>query len=707
MTETRKIAAILAADVVGFSRMASADEDRTLARLRTLRWELIDPTVASQNGRVFKRTGDGALVEFRSVVEAVRCAITVQNAMIERNVGMPAGQRIDFRIGIHLGDVVEESDGDLMGDGVNIAARLEGIAAPGAICLSEQAYWQVKGRLDLAVSDLGPTQLKNIAEPIRVYSLRVDVPDQAQPSPQVGPVTPDRPTASLTLPDKPSIAVLAFQNMSGDPEQEYFADGLAEDIITRLSRLRWLFVCARNSSFTYKGKAVDAKQVGRELGVRYVVDGSVRRSGHRLRISTQVSDSSTGLQVWAERYDVELADFFALQDQIAESVIAAIEPRLYTAEQQRFQSSPPSSLDAWGFVMKAMPYVWTWSAPNEIEIAQGLLKRATDIDPDYPRANSLLALAHASRVSLGLADAITILPNARAMAQQAIQRDPDDPWTHFAAGYVHMMSREFNSAVRELNEAIELNPSLAFAHIILGSTYGYGGMSDEGLRHVAIAARLSPRDYTYAANFSVSGLCHFMAHRYADALEYERRAVELRPNLGTAWRTLTAAGMAGELDTAVRALAEAKRLQPSLSVGWVDAPFASLIRDPETYEKFDQVILTQTCRKVDELKYGQDIRAAIEEDPLIGDLTTSRLLHHATVTREGFAATGRITGLLKSGTLFSELRVPPISAADDRAMICGSLQMIRDTRQILEDDGLVEGSNNAPATFVVERAFAG
>ena len=359
--------------------------------------------------------------------------------------------------------------------------------------------------------------------------------------------------------------------MSGDPEQEYFADGIVEDIITRLSRLRWLFVSARNSSFTYKGKSVDAKQVGRELGVRYVIDGSVRRSGHRLRISSQVSDASTGLQVWAERYDVELADFFALQDQIAESVIAAIEPRLYAAEYQHFQSSSPDSLDAWGFVMKAMPYVWNWSSANEIEIAQALLARATDLDPDYPRANSLLAWTHAARFQSGLADAADVLPAAHAMAQRAIQRDPEDPWCHIAAGYVHTVSRGFDIAVRELSEAIELNPSLAFAHLILGLTYGYGGMADDGLHHLAVAARLSPRDFTYAANFSATGLCYFMKRRFADAVEGERRAVELRPHFGTAWRTFAAAaGLAGELDTAIYALSEAKRLQPSLSVDFVD-----------------------------------------------------------------------------------------------------------------------------------------
>jgi TolB-like protein/Tfp pilus assembly protein PilF len=368
----------------------------------------------------------------------------------------------------------------------------------------------------------------------------------------------------------PSIAVLPFANLSDDTEQQYFADGLAEDIITRLSRLRWLFVSARNSSFTYKGKPIEIKQVGRELGVRYVLSGSVRRSEQRLRIGAELSEALTGRQVWAERYDVELADFFALQDQIAESVIAAIEPRLYAAEHQRFRTLPPDSLDAWGFVMKAMPYVWNWGSAEEIDTAQALLKRAIEIDPDYPRANSLLAWAHATRVQLGRADAWGDLGNARLIAQRAIQHDPEDPWTHLAAGYVHMVSRGFDKAVKELSEAIELNPSLAFAHTLLGCTYAYGGLSSDGLHHCELAARLSPRDFTQAANFSVKGLCHFMAGRFADAMEWERHAVELRPHFATAWRTLAAsAGKAGSLDEAARALSEAKRLQPSLSVEWI------------------------------------------------------------------------------------------------------------------------------------------
>src|SRR5713101_2000023 len=310
MTENRKIAAILVSDVVGYSRLAGADEDRILARLRALRSDLIDPTIAVHKGRVVKRTGDGALVEFRSVVDAVRCAVEVQNGMVERNAGLPPERRIDFRIGIHLGDVVEESDGDLMGDGDNIAARLEGIAKPGTICLSEDAYRQVKARLDLAVTDLGQTELKNIADPVRVYSLQVGVPAQAKPAAPAEPAVLEKPSPQLALPDKPSIAVLAFQNMSGDSEQEYFADGMVEDIITGLSRIKWLFVIARNSSFVYKGKAVDVSQLGHDLGVRYVLEGGVRKVGNRVRITTQLLEAETGVHLWADKYDGGLEDVF-------------------------------------------------------------------------------------------------------------------------------------------------------------------------------------------------------------------------------------------------------------------------------------------------------------------------------------------------------------------------------------------------------------
>src|SRR6478672_1740264 len=364
MGENRKLAAILAADVVGYSRLASADEDRILARLRALRSDLIDPTIAVHNGRVIKRTGDGALVEFRSVVDAVRCAIEVQNGMVERNAGVPQDRRIEFRIGIHLGDVVEESDGDLMGDGVNIASRLEGVAAPGTICLSEDAYRQVKARLDLSVSDLGITQLKNITEPIRVYSLRVGA---AAPATAVStgevPVAP----ALAAAPPKLSIAVLPFANMSGDAEQEYFADGISEDTITALSKLPQLFVIARNSSFTFKGRSVNVQEVGRSLGVRYVLEGSVRKSGNRVRITAQLIDATTGGHIWAERYDSELSDIFDLQDQVTARVVGAIAPKLEQVEIERAKRKPTESLDAYDHYLRGMANLHQWTKESSDE----------------------------------------------------------------------------------------------------------------------------------------------------------------------------------------------------------------------------------------------------------------------------------------------------------------------------------------------------
>ncbi|HXW28736.1 MAG TPA: adenylate/guanylate cyclase domain-containing protein, partial [Xanthobacteraceae bacterium] len=330
MSETRKLAAILAADVVGYSRLAGADEDRTLARLRTLRSDLIDPAISVHRGRVVKRTGDGSLIEFRSVVDAVRCAIEVQNGMVERNAGLPPERRIEFRVGIHLGDVVEESDGDLMGDGVNIAARLEGIAEPGGICVSEDAYRQVRDRLKEEFVDLGDKALKHIARPVRVYSVKS------------GSVTPAPHGAVLEKsgPPRLSIVVLPFANIGGDPEQEYFVDGVTESLTTDLSRISGSFVIARNTAFTYKGKPFDVRQIGRELGVRYVLEGSVQRGGNRIRINVQLIDAETGNHLWAERFDTPLADLLDMQDEIVARLANQLGTELVTAEARRAERKP-------------------------------------------------------------------------------------------------------------------------------------------------------------------------------------------------------------------------------------------------------------------------------------------------------------------------------------------------------------------------------
>ena len=376
MTETRKLAAILVADVVGYSRLAGADEDRTLARLRALRSDLIDPTISVHHGHVVKRTGDGALVEFRSVVDAVRCAIELQHGMVERNVGVPQDRRIEFRIGIHLGDVVEENDGDLMGDGVNIAARLEGICEPGGVCVSGAAYDQVLDRVKETFVDLGEKVLRNIARPVRAYNIALG--GSAALS---GPPAREQ-RSRLALPDKPSIAVLPFQNISGDPEQDYFADGMVEDIITGLSRIKWLFVIARNSSFVYKGKAVDIRQVGRELGVRYVLEGSVRKVGARLRVTAQLVEAETGAHLWADKFDGDLIDVFDFQDQITERVVGIVEPNVQKSELDRSRRKPPESLDAYDLYLRALPYVSPIS-PANAQVAAELLQKALKLEPNY------------------------------------------------------------------------------------------------------------------------------------------------------------------------------------------------------------------------------------------------------------------------------------------------------------------------------------
>ena len=562
MTETRKIAAILVADIVGYGRLAGADEERILARLRALRSDLIDPTIAVHHGRVVKRTGDGLIVEFRSVVDAVRCAVEVQRAMVERNAGVPPERRIAFRVGVHLGDVVEEADGDLMGDGVNIAARLEAICEPGGVCLSSAAYEQVRDRVSETFLDLGEKALKNVGRPVRVYGVAPGRAAEAEPE------SPGR-RSGLSLPDKPSIAVLPFQNMSGDPEQEYFSDGISEDIITALSKLRWFFVIARNSSFTYKGRAVHMKQVAEELGVGYVLEGSVRKGGDRVRITAQLNDVTTGSHIWAERYDRDLADVFAVQDEITEAIVAAIEPQLYAAENFRAQRKPPDSMGAWDLVMRALSHFWRVTRQDNV-VAQALLEKATAIDPNYGQALGLLAVSHTLCAHLGWEDMETAAPTAERAASAAISADSEDPWAHLAMGCVLMFARRHDDSLAEFELALRLNPNFSLVQAYYGLALSYSGRWQDGVLAANRALRLSPRDPLLTIYQGVAAYAQFVGRNYDEAMRLARQGIRQRADFVGAHRVLTAAaGMAGQTEVAADALRELRRAQPNISLAWI------------------------------------------------------------------------------------------------------------------------------------------
>jgi TolB-like protein/class 3 adenylate cyclase len=483
MVGIRKIAAILVSDVVGYSRLTGADEDRILARLRTLRSDLIDPTIAVHNGRVVKRTGDGSLVEFRSVGDAVRCAIEVQDAMVERNAGMAADRRIEFRIGIHLGDVVEEPDGDLMGDSVNIAARLEGIAAPGAICLSEDAYRQVKGRLEVSVSDLGPKELRNIAEPVRVYLLHV------------GQRAPPRPTPafeSQTAPPRLSIVVLPFANISEDPAQEHFVDGVTESLTTDLSRVRGMVVIARNTAFAYKGKPIDAKTIGRELNVRYVLEGSVQRSGGRMRVNVQLIDAEAGHHLWAERFDKPVVDLFDMQDEIVARLTGPLSAPLIAAEARRANQAPnPDALDLY---FQGAAWLYKGPTPDNLAQARQFFDRALVADPSNVDALIGSAATHAVAAMSLVADPLVAFAAAEPRLNTALSLAPNDARGHMWLGLVDMWTRRTAQGIARCEHALELHRNLAQAHALIGYGKLFVGNAEETESHIAEALHLSPHD---------------------------------------------------------------------------------------------------------------------------------------------------------------------------------------------------------------------
>ncbi len=495
MSETRKIAAILVSDVVGYSRLAGADEDRTLARLRALRSDLIDPTISVHHGRIVKRTGDGSVIEFRSVVDAVRCALEVQHAMVERNAGVAPEKRIEFRIGIHLGDVVEESDGDLMGDGVNIAARLEGICKPGAVCLSEDAYRQVSGRLDMAVTDLGHTELKNIERSIRVYSLQVGIPAQAKPATEAKPAEPKKRSSlapralgfvalvilvaagawyslgtnriaitGLNAPAPPahlSIVVLPFANLSGDPAQDYFADGITENLTTELSRIHDSFVIARNTAFAYKGKPIDAKQIGKELGVRYVLEGSVQRDQNRVRVNAQLIDTESGAHLWAERFEEDMAELFKLQDQVVARLANTLNSALIKAEAAKGARS--TNPDANDLVMRGLALTNEQNLQPSKEknnAARTLFEQALAIDPNNAAAIAGVAQTYFYEFLFGWGKSETDYDaKILGLADRAIALAPDyDRPYEFKSVYLGV-SHRFDEAISAANAGLAVNPN--------------------------------------------------------------------------------------------------------------------------------------------------------------------------------------------------------------------------------------------------------
>jgi adenylate cyclase len=565
MSETRKIAAILVADVVGYSRLAGADEEGTLARLRALRSDLIDPAVAAHHGRIVKRTGDGMLVEFRSVVDAVRCAIEVQSGMVERNAGLPPETHIEFRVGVHLGDVVEEADGDLMGDGVNIAARLEGIAKSGTICLSEQAYWQVKGRLDLKVRDLGATQLKNIAEPIKIYSLEVGQPSEAKQAPS---------TSQMRAPPRFSLVVLPFANIGGDPDQEYFVDGVTESLTTDLSRIAGAFVIGRRTAFAYKGKAADLKQIGRELNVRYVLEGSVQRDRNRVRVNAQLVDAESGAHLWADRFDEDVADLFALQDQVVARLAASLGYVLINAETEKGARS--TNQDVIDLTMRGWTLIWraAQQAPYErrerANEARALFDQALQVQPDDPDALAGSAYTYYVDFAYGWSDApIDYETKVLGQASRAIALAPDNVRAYFVKAIYLATSRRPTEALGAAEAGLAINPNFVLLLSPRAAAENSLGRFEQAKADCERAMRLSPRDpfsgvFRLWMGCAELGLGHFDA-----AIDAFRRAIDSGYRPFFVYSSLAAAyAQAGRIDEAAAALAEARRLNPRLTVKW-------------------------------------------------------------------------------------------------------------------------------------------
>ena len=547
----RRLTAIFAADVAGYSRLTALDEEGTHVRLKEHLRVLIDPTVAAYRGHVVKNTGDGFLAEFNSVVDAMRCAVDVQRGMAERNSDVPPNNRIEFRIGINVGDIIEDN-GDIFGDGVNVAARLEAIAEPGGICVSDDAHRQLRDKLDIVFDDAGDQNLKNIGRPVRIFRVR----DRGAAS--------QRPT--LALPEKPSIAVLPFQNLSADPEQEYFADGVVEDITMALSLFRWLFVIARNSSFTYKGRAVDVKQVGRELGVRYVLEGSVRKAGNRIRIAGQLIDAETGAHLWADRFEGALEDMFDLQDHVTASVVGAIAPKLQQEDIKRARRKPTENLDAYDYYLRGLAKIrwWTKDANDE---ALHLFCKAIELDPRLASAYGMAAWCYVQRKGRGwMIERVQESAEATRLARKAVDLGRDDPTALCMGGYaLAFVAHEFDDAAAFMDRGLTVNPNLATAWMLSAWLRVWRSEPDLALEHAAHAIRLSPLDPSVSGMHAAVAYAHFLARRYDAAWSSAEKAMRDNPTLLLAICMSAASNaLAGRLEPAQKAMARALECDPDL-----------------------------------------------------------------------------------------------------------------------------------------------
>jgi adenylate cyclase len=551
----RRLAAILCADVVGSSRLMEADEGATLSAIRSILSEIVTPTATRHGGRVIKTTGDGALLEFASPVDAVACGIDVQKTVNERARHEPQERRVLLRVGINAGDVVVESDGDLYGDGVNVAVRLEGVADPGGVCVSGKVFDELHGKMSAEFEERGEQNLRNIARPVRIYAWRSNAADSV----------PRETRSSINRADKPSIVVLPFANLSGDPEQEYFADGTVESLTTALARLRWLFVIARNSSFTYKGRAVDVRQVGRELGVRYVLEGSVRKAQERVRITGQLIDASTGHHVWAESFEGILENVFELQDRLTESVVAAIEPNLRAAEIERARLKPTASLDAYDFYLRALPLLYAQTGQSLRE-AEALLRAAIKLDPGYTEA--LAALAEC----IGLLTLNGWLQEVREgdreaceFARRAVIADPDNGEALATAAWAFaLLGRRFEPALEWAERALELLPNSLHVRHHCGSVFVASGESDRAIEQFRVARSLNPMDPRGYVALNCLAAAHFFAQRFEETIRLARRILDEWPAHNISRRYLAAAlAHLGRLDEATEVIEELRAQQPN------------------------------------------------------------------------------------------------------------------------------------------------